>query len=47
MYSEDLYATHTGDHSMLFIYATLFAMVAMGVLLRMTFHSTNNEYSPD
>jgi hypothetical protein len=45
MYSEDLYASHIADHSVLIIYCALFAVTAIGVVLRMTFHIENREYT--
>jgi hypothetical protein len=44
MYSEDLYASHMSDHSVLFIYCAVFSVMILGVILRMTFHSDNKEY---
>ena len=44
MYSEDLYATHISDHTVLLTYSALFAVVVIGVLLRMTFNGGNKEY---
>jgi hypothetical protein len=44
MYSEDLYAASHSDHTVLYIYCAVFALVAMGALLRMTFLTGNSEY---
>lgn len=43
MFSEDLYASHVNDHTVLITYAALFAIVAIGALLRMTFNSPNHK----
>jgi len=44
MYSEDLYAAQMTDHSVLYIYTAVFAIVAIGVILRMTFSNGTKEY---
>jgi hypothetical protein len=44
MYSEDLYASHIVDHSVLISYCAVFSVMVIGLLLKMTFHTANKEY---
>jgi hypothetical protein len=44
MYTEEIYSSAQSDHSILFVYGTVFAILVIGVLVRMTFHGAPREY---
>jgi hypothetical protein len=44
MYSEDIYATHSADHSVLITYCAVFAILVIGSLVKMAFHRDDREY---
>jgi hypothetical protein len=44
MYSEDLYASHLTDHSVLIIYCAVFTIMALGIMLKLVFRSDDKEY---
>jgi hypothetical protein len=44
MYTEDLYASHLADHSVLIIYCALFSVLSIGIMLKLVFHSESKEY---
>ena len=45
MYSEDLYSSHSADHSIIIIYCTVFAVLSIGLLLKMVFYSESREFA--
>ena len=45
MYSEDIYSSHSADHSIIIIYCTVFAVLSIALLFKMVFYSESREFA--
>jgi len=45
MYSEDIYSSHSSDHSIIIIYCAVFAVFSIGLLVKMVFYTQSKEFA--